>query len=310
MDGSDGAGYLAESGGAAPGFDPSYTQVQLDTAADLYVLTHDPTYVRLMNLLFNQLRPRVDLSFTLDATNGTRKDGYAPFMSPALSVLVDSGARPDLASDVAPQLSRIESEYKLAMAYTHPNFYKSFEGAISMPILAALFPRGMAVDTRYPPQPVPPAPSPQTTPVTPAPAKSATTPPLRPAAASSTSSDGAAGSKATGPGSQARTVTVTVTSVKRKGRQAWKITANHVPHEMRVAAAVVPVTARKGTNVMAIPQAGAHFRRAVAPQRGSTSLVIGPMPRQQSQRRRGRWAMILRLTVGKTVERTITRVPP
>ena len=38
----------------------NYTDAQLDTATDLYVLTRDPKYLRLMNLLFNQLQPLID----------------------------------------------------------------------------------------------------------------------------------------------------------------------------------------------------------------------------------------------------------
>lgn len=147
-DGSDGAGYLAESGGGAPGFDPSYTDAQLDTATDLYVLTHDPKYLRLMNLLFNQLRPLIDQTWTLDALNGTRKNDLEPFLDPAVSVLVDSGDRPDLAPGLASQMARLQQEYTGAESFTNENYYKGFEAWISTPLLNLGWPQGMAPDTR------------------------------------------------------------------------------------------------------------------------------------------------------------------
>jgi hypothetical protein len=147
-DGSDGAGYLAESGGGAPGFDPSYTDAQLDTATDLYVLTHDPKYLRLMNLLFNQLRPLIDSTWTLDAQNGTRRSDLQPFLDPAPSVLVDSGDRPDLASGLGSQMARLQQEYAGAQTFTNVNYYKGVESWISMPLLSLQWPRGMAPDTR------------------------------------------------------------------------------------------------------------------------------------------------------------------
>lgn len=145
-DGSDGSGYLAESGGGAPGFDPAYTGAQLDTATDLYVLTRDPRYLRLMNLLFNQLRPLISADWILNATRGTRTSYMTPFMSAAVSVLAASGDRPDLAPSVARQLALVEAQYTGAKAFTHVNFYKGFEGWLSMPLLNRQWPQGMAPD--------------------------------------------------------------------------------------------------------------------------------------------------------------------
>ena len=149
-DGSDGAGFLAESGGGAPGFDPSYTDAQLDTATDLYVLTHDPKYLRLMNLLFNQLRPLIDQTWTLDALNGTRKNNLEPFLDPAVSVLVANGDRPDLASGIPAQMARVQTEYVAAETFTNANYYKGFGSWISIPLLNLQWPQGMAPDTRVP----------------------------------------------------------------------------------------------------------------------------------------------------------------
>jgi hypothetical protein len=146
-DGSDGAGYLAESGGDTPGFDPSYSDAQLDTATDLWVLTRDPRYLRMMNLLFNQLRPRIGSDWTLNATGGTRKNYMTPFMSPAVSVLATSGDRPQLAGEVSSQLHMIELEYQQSERFTNINFFKGFGSWISMPLLNLQWPGGMAPDT-------------------------------------------------------------------------------------------------------------------------------------------------------------------
>ena len=142
-DGAAGAGYLAESGGGAPGYDPSYTMVQLDIATELYILTRDSRYVRLMNLLFNQERPRINAAFTLNATGGTRKDDDTPFMSAAPAVLVLTGQRPDLRRFWLGQLRRIQHEYRGAMTYTVPNYYKGLSGWLMPPILALQWPHGV-----------------------------------------------------------------------------------------------------------------------------------------------------------------------
>lgn len=145
--GAGGAAYLAESGGGAPGYDPSYTMAQLDTATELYILTREPRYVRLMNLLFNQERPRINRAFTLNATGGTRKDDDIPFMSAAPAVLVLTGQRPGLRRFWLGQLKRIQHEYQGAIAYTAPNYYKGLSGWLMAPILALQWPQGTGPST-------------------------------------------------------------------------------------------------------------------------------------------------------------------
>jgi hypothetical protein len=120
--GCDGAGYLTESGSGAPGFDPEYTQLQLDTASSLFVLSHDARVLRLMNLLLNVELPRVSSTFTLDATGGSRHSLYTAFMTSGLAVQVNYG-RSDLASLLPAQTDRIISEYATYMVYTHRNYY-------------------------------------------------------------------------------------------------------------------------------------------------------------------------------------------
>jgi hypothetical protein len=136
-DGADGAGYLAESGGGAPGYDPEYTMVQMNIAAQMYALSRDPRFLRLANLEMNQLLPRVDSSWTLDATGGSRHSLKEPFTTSAMAVLVHSGTRPDLAAMLAGQLGRLELEYRGAMTYTHPNYYKGLDQWLSTVLIDA-----------------------------------------------------------------------------------------------------------------------------------------------------------------------------
>jgi hypothetical protein len=144
-DGADGAGYLAESGGGAPGFDPEYTMTQLDGATSMWVLSHDRRWLWLMNLLFNQLRPRIDRTFTLDATRGSRHDHRIPFYSAGLAVLYYSGDRPDLGRLVPGDLARLSAEYRNRGNYTSQNFYRGLSGWLSMIVLARQHPGGLAL---------------------------------------------------------------------------------------------------------------------------------------------------------------------
>jgi hypothetical protein len=67
------SGSLAESTASdTPGFGPWYTTVQLDTATELWILTHDDRYLRLMNLEVNAELPLIDADWMLDATTAAR----------------------------------------------------------------------------------------------------------------------------------------------------------------------------------------------------------------------------------------------
>ena len=144
LDGSDGAGYLAEAGAGAPGFDAEYTMTQLDTATAMWVLSHDSRWLRLTNLLFNQIRPRIDQSFTLDASGGTRFSGKIPFYSGGLAVLYHSGDRPDLQPLLAGDLSRLLSEFRNTGNYSSVNFYRGLSGWLGMIVLDRQWPGGMS----------------------------------------------------------------------------------------------------------------------------------------------------------------------
>jgi hypothetical protein len=142
-DGSDGSGYLAESGGGAPGYDPEYTMTQLDNTTEMWILSRDPRYLRLMNLLLNQLLRRVSPVWTLDATGGSRKNAPIPFYDVAPGVLAADDDRPDLALGAAVQLWRLEVEFTNMSLYDNPNYYKGLSGWVSMVLLDSQWPNGI-----------------------------------------------------------------------------------------------------------------------------------------------------------------------
>lgn len=113
-DGSDGAGYLAESGGSEPGFDPAYTLYQTDIAALWFVLTGDETAKRLSNLLYNHLSPRARTSdWTVDVGGGTRRAAEGVrygFLVSALPALALRGGRTDLGGLVTSQVEAALAE--------------------------------------------------------------------------------------------------------------------------------------------------------------------------------------------------------
>jgi hypothetical protein len=127
---SDGAGYFAESGGGAPGFDADYTQLQLDQLVRLYLVTDDPSILRLVNLLFNQLWPLVDTTnWTLNTSGGTRHpqlNRYIGFNSPALTLLALDGGRTNLQPYVDSQVESVLRNYKGATTYYSAGMYDGF----------------------------------------------------------------------------------------------------------------------------------------------------------------------------------------
>jgi hypothetical protein len=281
-DGADGAGYLAESGGGAPGFDPSYTDAQLDTATDLYVLTRDPRYLRLMNLEFNQLRPLVDASWTLNATGGTRKNYMTPFMNPALSVLAASGDRPDLVGLVSGQLASVQSQYAGAMTYTNVNFYKGFESWLSMPLLDRLYPQGLAPATTGPTTPATTA---TTTTKQPAPTRPPA--PIRQPASTSHSAvaDAAAALGVTRGSARSVVPRVTVTNVPQGATVRIALTALVASSRHRAVRTSTPRVLRRTVHVHA---ARRHL------------VVLFPSStRELARLRHGRWTLTARVTVAR-----------
>jgi hypothetical protein len=142
-DGSDGAGYLAEAGTKGPGYDTDYAHVQLTVAAQLYVESHDPRDLRLLNLLINTLLPRVDQTskqWVLDATNGSRHSLKFPFMTCGLAVATWLGKRDDLAPLLEDQFNKaVKSTYygNAKQKWGASNLYLGYGANVGMWLLAA-----------------------------------------------------------------------------------------------------------------------------------------------------------------------------
>lgn len=139
-DGANGAGYLGESAGGAPGFDPEYTVLQADVATRLFWVTRDPRALRLMNLFMNQLLPRIDTTaWTLDASRGSRHpeaNRSVGFNSPVLAVLAWKGGRSDLAPLVSSQIATIVRSFRGALTYSNPGMYFDFGSELASLVLA------------------------------------------------------------------------------------------------------------------------------------------------------------------------------
>jgi hypothetical protein len=119
------AGYLAESNPGPPGYDPYYTTTQLDTAVNLYVLSRDPRALRLADMLINAQLPRVNQSWYLDTSDGTRHwepNTEVPFLTSGVVVLAMLGHRPDLVALTDGQFAMIERHYRATSAYYPPDY--------------------------------------------------------------------------------------------------------------------------------------------------------------------------------------------
>lgn len=140
-DGSDGAAYLAESGGGRPGFDPAYGLLQVDMAAMWFAVTGSPEAKRLTNLLYNQLAPRVRTAdWTIDVGGGTRRTTPGlryGFNSAAPAVLALKAGRSDLVGLVKPQVTAVLLDYPKATAYVNPGLSYNY-GVELAPIYLAV----------------------------------------------------------------------------------------------------------------------------------------------------------------------------
>jgi hypothetical protein len=135
------AGYLAESGGGPPGFDPEYAGIQLDVVSRLYVLSGDPRALRLANLLTNALLPRVGGTWLLDTSGGTRHPElgrHVPFTTPALAALGWLGGRSDLAAELPGQVARINEGYRGTLRDGSANTYHGLGNQVAVILLAAM----------------------------------------------------------------------------------------------------------------------------------------------------------------------------
>jgi hypothetical protein len=135
------AGYLAESGGAQPGFDPEYTELQLDIASRLFLLSGDTRVRRLGNLLVNALLPRVDPGkWLLDTSGGTRhpQTGRSvPLLTPGLAVMGWVGGRHELATKAVSQLDVVRTTYEGQLGDYSPYLYRGLANEVSVILLAA-----------------------------------------------------------------------------------------------------------------------------------------------------------------------------
>jgi hypothetical protein len=138
-DGSDGAGYFAESGGSTRGFDADYTQLQLDQLVRLYLVTSSPAILRLVNLELNQEWPRVDIrNWTLDTSGGSRHPQpgrFVPFTTPALAMLALDGGRQDLAGYLHAQLQAVRKSYGTFVTNWSPGGLYGFGGEAASLVL-------------------------------------------------------------------------------------------------------------------------------------------------------------------------------
>lgn len=75
-DWSDYKGYLTEQGGAAPGLDWSYSTVQAEALAGIYLMNRDDRVLRMLNAISTNVEPRINqTTWILDGTGGTRLVG-------------------------------------------------------------------------------------------------------------------------------------------------------------------------------------------------------------------------------------------
>jgi len=138
--GADGAGYLSEEGSGGVGFDAEYTSMQLDAASRLWLFSRDPRVLRLANLLANELLVRVDSSWDLDTSGGTRHpqpNRRAPFLTGGIATLAWAGGRPELAADLPSQLARARDEYDETKAPKHHNDVRWLSTQLGTLLLAA-----------------------------------------------------------------------------------------------------------------------------------------------------------------------------
>jgi len=140
-DGSDGSGYLTETGVGGTGFDAGYSELQLDCASRLYLLSNDPRALRLSNLLVNMLLPRVDSAWQLDTSGGTRDPQQGRkigLLTSALAVLSIYGGRRDLGPMVLPELKEEETFYAQPSQAYNPVLRRALGNDVAVIALAAV----------------------------------------------------------------------------------------------------------------------------------------------------------------------------
>jgi hypothetical protein len=139
-DGRDGSAWLAERGEGGLGYDPEYTMLQADLLARAVALLRRPEDVRLLNLLFNRLRPAIDeRRGLLDTSAGTRhtaRGRAVPFLSAVPSVLVTVGHRADLRRLVARQFPAVRRELLGSLTYSYDAMYRAVGTSVGTTLIA------------------------------------------------------------------------------------------------------------------------------------------------------------------------------
>jgi hypothetical protein len=142
--GDVGAGYLAENGGSGPGFDPEYTAAQLSVASRAFLLSGDPRFRWLSNVLWNQISPRVNRhTWTFDARGGTRHSNVDMLTTPAIAVLATAGHRADLRQSVDAQTQIAMYTTYLGNArqnWGNESLYRGYASDLSVALLALASP--------------------------------------------------------------------------------------------------------------------------------------------------------------------------
>ena len=116
-DGLDGKGYFTEGAAdAIPGFDAEYTMLQIDFLARLYVINREPVVLRMLNMVTNELMPRVNTTtWRLNTSGGSRHpqlNREFPFDTAALAVLANLGNRPYMQRFVPSQTAAYIKAFK------------------------------------------------------------------------------------------------------------------------------------------------------------------------------------------------------
>lgn len=138
-DGADGRAFLTESGAGGMGFDAEYTEMQMSTAARIYLINADPRALRLVNLEMNQLLPRVRRSdWMLNTSRGTRHvelGRWESFRTGAVAVLAATD-RPGFASMVARQVAAVAASVHSELPYANPGTQYSYGLDLAAVLLA------------------------------------------------------------------------------------------------------------------------------------------------------------------------------
>jgi hypothetical protein len=113
----------------------------------MWVMTRDTRWLRLTNLLMNQMQPRINSTATLNATGGTRKSFEIPFYSTAPEILYADNTRSGFGVAAAIQQWRLIWEFTNTKLYNNPDYYEGLSDWVSMFLLNRQWPNGLTAST-------------------------------------------------------------------------------------------------------------------------------------------------------------------